>query len=473
MARAAIYVRISQDRAGERLGVTDQREDCEAHAAALGHEVVGVYEDDDRSAYSGKPRPAWDRLWEDVAAGGIDVVIAVRDDRLYRRMRDLEDVIDLAERHKVTLSLARSGVLDLSTASGRHVARVLGSTAVHSSDVAAERIKRAALRRAKAGSPSGGPRPYGYAADGMGLHPVEADAMRDAAQRILAGEALASVCRSLNDRGLVGTKGGRWQGSTLRTALIRPRYAGLREHGSGDRHGRAPEILGDAAWPALWDRAHHERLRRVLLDPSRNRKRNGPRKHLLAGMLWCGRCGSPMSSHPSNGKPGYLCKDRYEPSKPDSCGATKVVAEPLHGEVVGQYLASVDHGGLARHLAPREDPALGEAEAELRAVADRREELAAEYGSGRLSAALLGGIDADLTSREEAATATLSRARRGSPLEGLPVEPGALRARWPGLPVTRQQALLRVLIDRVIVHAARPDAARNRFDPRRVEVRWR
>ena len=55
--RAVIYTRISQDFTGERAGVTRQREDCQRLAEALRWDVVGEFEDNDLSAYSGKRRP--------------------------------------------------------------------------------------------------------------------------------------------------------------------------------------------------------------------------------------------------------------------------------------------------------------------------------------------------------------------------------------------------------------------------------
>jgi site-specific DNA recombinase len=45
--RAALYLRISQDRTGAKLGVGRQRTDCALLAAALGWDVVEVYEDND------------------------------------------------------------------------------------------------------------------------------------------------------------------------------------------------------------------------------------------------------------------------------------------------------------------------------------------------------------------------------------------------------------------------------------------
>ena len=56
--RAAIYVRISQDQNGERLGVTRQLDDCLALADRLGWEVVARFDDNDISAFNGSTGPA-------------------------------------------------------------------------------------------------------------------------------------------------------------------------------------------------------------------------------------------------------------------------------------------------------------------------------------------------------------------------------------------------------------------------------
>ena len=96
---AAIYARISSDPEGDRLGVNRQREDCEALAAKKGWPVADLYIDDDRSAYSGTPRPEYRRMLEDISTKAIDAVLVYNLDRLHRQPRELEaffDVVDLA-----------------------------------------------------------------------------------------------------------------------------------------------------------------------------------------------------------------------------------------------------------------------------------------------------------------------------------------------------------------------------------------
>ncbi len=60
--RAGIYTRISYDPAGQRAGVERQRLDCEGLCRSRGWEVARDLEDNDRSAYSGKPRIAYQQL---------------------------------------------------------------------------------------------------------------------------------------------------------------------------------------------------------------------------------------------------------------------------------------------------------------------------------------------------------------------------------------------------------------------------
>jgi site-specific DNA recombinase len=82
--RAAIYVRISKDRTGAGLGVARQEEDCAALCRARGWQIVRVYVDNDVSASSGKPRPAWKELLADIKAGRVDAIVCWHVDRLTR-----------------------------------------------------------------------------------------------------------------------------------------------------------------------------------------------------------------------------------------------------------------------------------------------------------------------------------------------------------------------------------------------------
>jgi DNA invertase Pin-like site-specific DNA recombinase len=71
---AALYARISSDIEGSGLGVKWQVEDCRRLAASLGWIVAEEYIDNDLSAYSGKARPGYQRMLDDLRDGLRDAV---------------------------------------------------------------------------------------------------------------------------------------------------------------------------------------------------------------------------------------------------------------------------------------------------------------------------------------------------------------------------------------------------------------
>ncbi len=96
--RAGIYTRISWDPDRQRAGVERQRVDCEALCADRGWEIAQYSEDNDRSAYSGKRRPAYERVLTAVEERRFDAVVTWHNDQLHRSPRELEAFIDLVER---------------------------------------------------------------------------------------------------------------------------------------------------------------------------------------------------------------------------------------------------------------------------------------------------------------------------------------------------------------------------------------
>ncbi len=163
---AAIYARISSDPDGDHLGVTRQVEDCQALAARKGWSVAEVYVDDDVSAYSGRSRPAYQRLLDDIQQRRRDAVVVYHLDRLHRQPRELEDFVDLLAAAGVTDLAMVTGDLDLGTDDGLYLARILGATAAKESADKSRRIKRKHLELALAGKHAGGgTRPFGFNED--------------------------------------------------------------------------------------------------------------------------------------------------------------------------------------------------------------------------------------------------------------------------------------------------------------------
>jgi len=159
--RAGIYARISSDREGDNLAISRQLADCEALAARREWKVVERYVDSDISAYSGKRRPEYQRMLEEIDAGVVEAVVVYHADRLHRHPRELEDFIDLCQRTDTKLATV-SGDLDLSTHEGQLLARITGAVARKESDDKSRRVRRKHDELAAAGRGSGGgTRPFG------------------------------------------------------------------------------------------------------------------------------------------------------------------------------------------------------------------------------------------------------------------------------------------------------------------------
>ena len=187
-------MRISNDKTGAGLGVERQEIDCRELAGRLGWTAAEVFADNDLSAYSGKPRPRYRALLEAIRAGRVNAVLAWHTDRLHRSPIELEDYINACnDGRDVPTYTVQAGPLDLSTPSGRMVARTLGAVARYESEHRGKRVRAARLAAARAGIPHcGGPRPFGYEPDGKTVREPEAAAVRVAVESVLAG-ALAAV----------------------------------------------------------------------------------------------------------------------------------------------------------------------------------------------------------------------------------------------------------------------------------------
>ena len=152
---AAIYCRISHARDGSTLGVDRQEPPTRLLCERLGWKVERVFVDNDLSAYHHKRRPDFDQLLAWAQDGHIRAIAAWDADRLTRKPRENEDLIDLAERYGIQLATV-TGEYDLATPSGRLHFRIKGAIARHESEHRAERIRLAMADLARAGTWSGG-----------------------------------------------------------------------------------------------------------------------------------------------------------------------------------------------------------------------------------------------------------------------------------------------------------------------------
>lgn len=469
--RCAVYVRISLDREGSQLGVQRQEEDCRAYAERKGWTVVEVYVDNDVSASDGRPRPEYLRMLADAKAGKLDAIVVWHIDRLTRKVRELEDVIDLADQHGLALGTV-TGDVDLSTPTGRMVARIVGSTARYEAEHKGERQRRQRRQAAEAGEPhKGGKRPYGYLPDRVTADPVEAPFIADAAKRVLAGETLRSVARDMNDRGATTVTGKPWSTPLLTQVLRSARISGRREvypQGVSSSKGRG-EIVATGCWDAIISPEDSDRLRALLLSPNRpNRGQDTRAKHLLTGLVRCGVCEARMTAlaWERGGKYLYRCPSPGNAWGRNTCGRLSVLmkhAEPLVRDAV---LEAIDTPAFWErvHARPEVDPATLE---QVRRDEQQLENLAALMGEGELTMAEWKAAREPVQARLATNRALLARASNTNALTLLEGG-GDLLERWGRLNPAQQRAVLGEVLEQVVVKPLPDGAPRNVFDPNRL-----
>lgn len=458
--RAAVYCRISSDRDGTALGVQRQESLCRDLAERKGWEVAEVYVDNDVSAYSGKPRPAYERMLADLEAGARNAVIVVDTDRLTRAPKELEHFIEVADAHGVALANV-SGDMDLSSSDGRFRARILGAVARQESEKKSERIRRQREQLATSGRPHPGPRAFGFEADGMTHREHEATLIRRGAQALLSGSSFRDLANEWNDVGVTTARGGKWNVQAVALLYRQPRLAGHRVHKG--------EVIGRGAWEPIIDEVTWRRLQAT--SAARKRGPGQPPKYLLSGILRCGICGQAMRS--SAGKAGrrtYACQ---KDAKRDSCGRLSVLRRGADGEAKERVLSVVAGGGLAAAAgrATSDDSEVRRLNDALRRDREMLEELAADYYQhGRISRTEFFTNRDRLEERIGRTSERLDQAGRSLPNIPASVDGGA--EWWEVAAVDARRQVVEFLVDHIVVKPYERGRPRQ-FDPERLGFAWR
>jgi DNA invertase Pin-like site-specific DNA recombinase len=453
--------RISSDREGDNLAIDRQVADCAALAERKGWTVVERYVDSDISAYSGKLRPRYRRMLEDIEAEAIDAVLVYHADRLHRHPRELEDFIDLCSRTGTRMATV-SGDIDLSTHEGQLIARITGAVARKESDDKSRRIRRKHEELAAAGKVSGGgSRPYGYEANKREVRPEEAEVIRELARRVLAGDSLKALAQDLNGRGIRTSTGKEWAPGTIGRMLRLARLSGQREH-----HG---EILAQAEWPAIISPAETAKLRAKLGDPDRRTNR-AARRYLLPRLLRCGRCGNQLHSRPRADRVGrYVCA-----SGPGfgGCGKLTILAEPVDLFVAEAVLHRLESPLLPEAIRrPSDDGEGAEWTAEAERAQARLDELAEMWAAGEITRSEYLKARASIEKRRTLARKRLAQLNRQAALVPFIGDAKRVRGEWKVMTLSRQAEIVRALVEYIEVAPGRPGY--NRFDPTRLRPVWR
>jgi site-specific DNA recombinase len=416
---AGEYVRISQDREGQALGVGRQEQDCRQLAGRRGWEIARVYSDNDRSATSGT-RPAWKRLLADLEAGSIDRVVAYSSSRMYRRLKDLLPLLELVKARPIEIATVASGNINLDTADGRMIANILASVDQAEAERTGERVKRQQRTRREAGLPHSGGKP---------LYPN----LRTAADMILAGHSPAAASRAIsNGHGRILT-------THLRRSLLSRRalFEGV--------------VTAD------------EQATLGALLAQKSTRRPGALKFVLSGLATCGRCGGLMVGN----RISYVC------TPGTGCGNTSIRAARLEELVIDALPARMT-------VKPAQTAETRDHVAKLRVLEARRDALGEAFASGDLTSGQVRAatetldpqID-DLRDRVAAAMGDDFKVLASVSPKILLADAG-YRERWESRTLTPAEIEeARSYVRRAFASITVNPATGKRWDPSRVEIQGR
>jgi len=329
MHSAAIYTRQSKDKTGLEAGVTRQLDECEAKAATLKDTVVTHrLSDNDISATTGKRRPDFEKLLKLIETGEVDTVIVWHTDRLYRKLRDLVKITDLAEKTPVNIVTVMSGQIDLNTSAGRMMAGILGSVSSQEGEHRTDRQKLAYAQYAADGVWGFSHRPFGYERTKEGKVvqvPKEASVVAEAFERYYEGESHHSIVKDLNSRTppVKTATGKAWSITQLREILRNPRYAGINLY-------RGKEV-GTGNWEPIISRDLWERYTGAASARKTTSTFSTKAVSLLSGIIRCGVCGAKCYrvARADSARYSYNCSNGVHVS-----GATESIDKHVKEQVI-------------------------------------------------------------------------------------------------------------------------------------------
>ena len=465
--RAFVYDRTSNDPRGRGTANRDQNLENERFCQDQGWDIVARFTDPGKSAsrHARTKRDDYERMVEGVQRGEADIIVVWEASRLSRDLEVYVKLRSLCEKHSVLLCY--DGVVyDMTRSTDRQRTAQDALQGEAEADRIRDRNRRTVRLNAERGRPHGRI-PYGYRRvydpdTGELLEQVpdeeQAPVVVEIAKRAAAGHSIKSIARDLNERGIPGPTGGRWNHDIMPDLVTKPTYIGKRQHQG--------IVIGDAEWDPILDEETYYACVRLFSDPARRTTNNHAVRHLLSGISRCSQCKGIHRVQPAYGKLKYTCV---------TCFKTSIQVVPLDAIVTLAVLEHVERPEFVEALArPAEDggtrAALVEAQALEVQLAEARE-LAGRWVNGRLalSVASLASLEQELLPRIEAARGRAVSASVPGVLREL-AGPGA-RERWALM--GEDLVWRRAVVKAVVVPWVNPAGSGVRtIRPGRYELEW-
>ncbi len=326
-----IYLRVStKEQAREGYSIAAQREACIKFIREKGWNFVGEYVDEGESAKT-KDRPALQEMLVRVKKDKtIDAVIVHKLDRLARNIEDHAAIRAVLRKHNIQLLSVTENIED--SASGRLIEGILAAIAEFYSANLSNEIKKGMTQKVKEGGwPHSPPLGYKNIRDESGKAKIvideeKAPLVKEAFRIYATGEySLRELEKIMKDKGLRSRFGKPLTMQRFQEMLQNKFYIGLLVWKGEVYKGSHEPIITKELFERVQD------VFRLRLNGTQKRKH----PHYLRGILFCGECGSRLSS--TLAKKRYLyfyCLGRH---KGNGCTQPYIYIEKVEREVENLY----------------------------------------------------------------------------------------------------------------------------------------
>lgn len=335
--KAGIYIRVSTfDQAREGFSLGEQEKRLKEFCDFKRYEIFNVYKDAGISAKNDK-RPAYQQMIQDIKDKKINVIVALKLDRLTRSVYDIEKLMKFVNDNECDID-CMADESNTTTSNGRMVMRIMTSVSQNEIEKCSERTKFGMVGAIKSGHiPNRSP--LGFTRDNKKLVPDQQT--KDIVVRIfdlyLEGKSHQSIANILNKEKVLGKTN--WYDSTIQKILSNELYKGDFVNGKKTKH---PTYFENVVEPIVskekWDNCQSQKLRNA-----RHYERTAV--YLFTNKLKCSKCGRFLGGKATTKKNGTKyyyykcehCKDWFNEVDIEQSLLSTVIELSKTDELINDY----------------------------------------------------------------------------------------------------------------------------------------
>lgn len=288
-----IYMRVStEDQAREGFSLPEQKERLEAYCKFNGYKIVEYYTDAGISAKTGNHRPEYDRMLEDGKQGKINMIIALKLDRITRSTRDWETLMDYLEKYNINIAFVNDDI-NTTTANGKMVSRIMMSVSQNEIERTSERTIIGLEGAIKQGHiPARAPLGYKHIDKKLVPDPLTKDIVIRIYNLYFEGLTYNTIAKLFNKEKVLDKTN--WKDTSILKIITNVIYKGDYIQGKTTRNPRYfPDVVEPIVSKELWDSCQVQKKKN-----QRNYMRS--QTYIFLQKLKCPKCGRILAGGASH-----------------------------------------------------------------------------------------------------------------------------------------------------------------------------